>query len=230
MSPPVVIDGRAAIRRETGGVERVAREMSRRLPALRPDRYELVVPRPRLAHRAGHAWEQLVLPLAARRAELIYCPANLAPLASRRNVVVIHDLAALAHPEWYGRAYVAWQRLALPAIARRARLVITVSEFSRAEIAGRLHVEDERIRVVPNGVADGFSPDADPLPGRARPRPRAPLRARALDAHRAEERRRPLHCGRRPRGARHRARHSRLGSLLHAPGRGPAGAPARIRP
>ena len=164
MSPPVVIDGRAAIRRETGGVERVAREMSRRLPALRPDRYELVVPRPRLAHRAGHAWEQLVLPLAARRAELIYCPANLAPLGSRRNVVVIHDLAALAHPEWYGRAYVAWQRLALPAIAGRARLVITVSDFSRAEIAGRLHVEDERIRVVPNGVADGFSPDADPLP------------------------------------------------------------------
>ena len=164
MSPPVAIDGRAAIRRETGGVERVAREMSRRLPALRPDRYELVVPRPRLAHRAGHAWEQLVLPLAARRAELIYCPANLAPLGSRRNVVVIHDLAALAHPEWYGRAYVAWQRLALPAIAGRARLVITVSDFSRAEIAGRLHVEDERIRVVPNGVADGFSPDADPLP------------------------------------------------------------------
>jgi glycosyltransferase involved in cell wall biosynthesis len=154
MSAPVAIDGRAAMRRETGGVERVAQEMARRLPALRPDRYELVLPRPRLAHRAGHAWEQLVLPLAARGAELIYCPANLAPLGSRRNVVVIHDLAALAHPEWYGRAYVAWQRLALPAIAERARLVI----------AGRLHVEDERIRVVPNGVADSFSPDADPRP------------------------------------------------------------------
>jgi glycosyltransferase involved in cell wall biosynthesis len=162
MTRPVVIDARAAIRRETGGVERVAREMATRLPALRPDRYDVLAPRPRLAHRAGHAWEQLVLPVAARAAELIYCPANLAPLPSRRNVVVIHDLAALAHPEWYGRAYGAWQRLALPAIARRARLVITVSEFSRAEIVGRLKVDRQCTAVVPNGVAEAFSADADP--------------------------------------------------------------------
>ena len=159
MSAPVVIDARAAIRRETGGVERVAQELARRLPALRPERYEALAPRARLAHRAGHAWEQLVLPLRARGAELLLCPANLAPLSSRRNVVVIHDVAALAHPEWYGRAYVAWQRTALPAIARRARLVITVSEFSRGEIAKRLGVDST---VVPNGVADGFSPAADP--------------------------------------------------------------------
>ncbi len=162
MNAPVVIDARAAIRRETGGVERVAQEMAQRLPELRPDRYEAIAPRPRLAHRAGHAWEQLVLPLTARPAELIYCPANLAPLASRRTVVVIHDVAALAHPEWYGRAYVAWQRLALPEIARRARLVITVSEFSRDEIAERLGAE--RIALVPNGVSDAFSPGADPGP------------------------------------------------------------------
>jgi glycosyltransferase involved in cell wall biosynthesis len=161
MSAVVAIDARAAIRRETGGVERVAQEMARRLPALRPDRYEAITPRPRLAHRAGHAWEQLVLPLRARGAQLLYCPANLAPLASRRNVVVIHDVAALAHPEWYGRAYVAWHRLALPAIARRARLVITVSEFSRGEIAERLGVDST---VVPNGVHESFSPDADPRP------------------------------------------------------------------
>lgn len=166
MNAPVAIDARAAVREETGGVERVAREMARRLPSLRPGRYELIAPRPRLAHRAGHAWEQIVLPLAARRAELVYCPANLAPLASRRNVVVIHDVAALAHPEWYGRVYVAWQRVVLPRIARRARLVITVSEFAKAEIAERLGVPGERIAVVPNGVSEIFSPTADPQPAK----------------------------------------------------------------
>jgi glycosyltransferase involved in cell wall biosynthesis len=140
--------------------------MSRRLPALRPDRYEVIAPRPRLAHRAGHGWEQLALPLAARRSELIYCPANLAPLASRRTVVVIHDVAALAHPEWYGRNYASWQRLVLPRVARRARLVLTVSEFSRDEIAGRLGVPRERIAVVPNGVSEVFSPSADPAPAK----------------------------------------------------------------
>ena len=168
MTPSVIaIDARAAVRRETGGVERVAREMAARLPALRPDRYVVMRPRPRLAHRAGHAWEQVALPLLARRADLLYCPANLAPLASRRNAVVIHDLAALAHPEWYGRAYVAWQRTVLPRIARRARLVITVSEFSRTEIAGRLGVPHESIAVVPNGVSEELSPEADPGPAAA---------------------------------------------------------------
>ena len=141
--------------------------MAARLPALAPDRYVVMRPRPRLAHRAGHAWEQAALPLLARRAALIYCPANLAPLASRRNAVVIHDLAALAHPEWYGRAYVAWQRLVLPRVARRARLVLTVSRFSRDEIADRLGVRAESIAVVPNGVSAAFSASADPAPARA---------------------------------------------------------------
>jgi glycosyltransferase involved in cell wall biosynthesis len=163
----VAIDARAAVRREIGGVERLAREMAVRLPAVRPDRYVVVRPRPRLAHRAGHAWEQLALPLAARSAELIYCPANLGPVGTRRTVVVIHDLAALAHPEWYGGAYVAWQRLALPRLARRARLVISVSRFSRHEITQRLGVPSERIAVVPNGVSEAFSPAVDPAPARA---------------------------------------------------------------
>jgi glycosyltransferase involved in cell wall biosynthesis len=162
----VAIDARAAVRRETGGVERVAREMAARLPALRPDRYVVNRPRPRLAHRAGHAWEQLALPLLARRADLLYCPANLAPLASRRNAVVIHDLAALAHPEWYGSTYGAWQRLVLPALARRARLVLTVSRFARSEIVEWLGVPEDSVAVVPNGVSDAFSPSADPAPAR----------------------------------------------------------------
>jgi glycosyltransferase involved in cell wall biosynthesis len=148
-SPPVVINSRAALRAEIGGVERVAREMVARLPRLAPGRYSVVRPSSRLA-------EQVRLPLV--RGELIYSPANLAPVLSRRNVVVIHDTAALRHPEWYSRPYVAWQRAVLPRIAKRARLVITVSEFSRAEIAEVLGAD---ALVVPNGVDERFRPDPD---------------------------------------------------------------------
>jgi glycosyltransferase involved in cell wall biosynthesis len=167
VSAAVAIDGRAAVRREIGGVERVARAMADELPRVAPGRYRVVVPPARLAHRAGHAWEQLALPLIARGAELIYCPANLAPLAGRRNVVVIHDAAALRHPEWYSRAYAAYQRRLLPLVARRARQVLTVSEFSRADLATALGLDPERIAVVPNGVDERFSPGADPEPSRA---------------------------------------------------------------
>lgn len=152
----VAINARAAQRDEIGGVERYATEMAQRLPALGD--YRVLRPARALAHRAGHGWEQAWLPRAARGCELIYSPANLAPLASGRNVVVIHDVAAIRHPEWYGRTYAAWQRALLPRLARRARLVITVSEFSKGEIAEVLDVDPARITVAPGGVDERFSP------------------------------------------------------------------------
>jgi glycosyltransferase involved in cell wall biosynthesis len=166
---PVVIDARAAARPELGGVERWARELALRLPALRPGAYAVLAPRPRLVHRAGHAWEQSVLPLraAALRAPAVLCPANLAPAASRRAVLVLHDAAALRHPGWYSPAYAAWQRALLPVLARRARRVITVSAFSCAELAELLGLAPDRITVIPGGVDARFRADADAPAARA---------------------------------------------------------------
>ena len=165
-SAPVVIDARAAARRELGGVERVAREMAARLPRLRPGRYAVMHPPASLAHRAGHVWEQALLPLAARRARAIYCPANVAPLASRRSVLVIHDLAALRHPEWYSAQYATYHRKIMPLLARRARRLIAPSEFSRREVADGLGLDPAGIAVVPGGVDDRFSPSVDAGPVR----------------------------------------------------------------
>jgi glycosyltransferase involved in cell wall biosynthesis len=89
-------------------------------------------------------------------------------VVSRKNVVVIHDLAALRHPEAYSGVYVAYQRRMLPALARRARLVITVSEFSRGELIELLRVPPERITVVSPGVDERFRPAVNSGPARAR--------------------------------------------------------------
>ena len=159
----VAIDARAAARPELGGVERWARELARRLPALRPGAYVVLRPPAALAHRAGHAWEQVVLPARAARARALVCPANLAPLAYGRSLVVIHDAAVLRHPRWYSRAYATWQRILLPAIARRAWRLVTVSEFARGELAELLGVD---ATVVRGGVDERFTPAADPEPAR----------------------------------------------------------------
>ena len=164
----VAINGRAAVRTEIGGVERLAREMALRLPSLRPDRYRVIRPPAGFAHRAGHAWEQGILPLLSARCTLLYCAANLAPVLSRRNVVVIHDVAALRHPDAYSPAYVSYQRRILPVSAARAKLLITVSEFSRAELIDVLGVAPGRIKVIPDGVDHRFAPDVDPAPVRER--------------------------------------------------------------
>jgi glycosyltransferase involved in cell wall biosynthesis len=157
----VAINARAAVRAEIGGVERLAREMARRLPALRPDRYRVIRPPAVLAHRAGHAWEQAVLPIQAARAAALYSPANLAPVRYPRNVLVIHDVAALRHPEAYSRPYVEYQRRLLPRLARDASALITVSEFSRGEVIEALGAPPERVTVVPEGVDERFFADPD---------------------------------------------------------------------
>ena len=51
MPATVAIDARAAARREIGGVERLAQEMARRLPELRPERYRVLRPESSRAHR-----------------------------------------------------------------------------------------------------------------------------------------------------------------------------------
>jgi glycosyltransferase involved in cell wall biosynthesis len=163
----VAIDARAAARPELGGVERWARELAVRLPGLRPERYVVLRPPRRLAHRAGHAWEQAVLPLRARSAAAVLCPANLAPVAHPRTVLVLHDAAPLRHPGWYSNTYVAWQRRLLPVLARRALHVIAPSEFSRRELGELLGLPHERVSVVPGGVDPAFSPAADAARARA---------------------------------------------------------------
>jgi glycosyltransferase involved in cell wall biosynthesis len=162
-----VIDARAAARPELGGVERWARELAARLPVLRPGGYAALAPRPRLTHRAGHAWEQLALPLRAAGAPALLCPANLAPLAARNTVLVLHDAAALRHPAWYSPLYAAYQRALIPRLARRAARVITVSEFSRRELAELVGLHPDRVAVVPGGVDPRFHPGADAATARA---------------------------------------------------------------
>ena len=163
---PIIINARAAARPQITGVERWAREMEARLPELEPGRYLVMRPPEALSKRPGQLWEQFLLPAyAARvRAEAIYNPANLASLAWPRNVAHIHDAVALRHPEWYSRPYVEWQRRVMPRIAQRATLVLTVSEFARAELSEFLGVPVERIRVVPGGVDERFHPYVDPEP------------------------------------------------------------------
>lgn len=168
MPAPIVINARAAVRREITGVERWAREMVARLPQLRPEAYVVRAPRPGLAHRAGHAWEQGVLPATAARsrAPVVFSPANVAPLLWPRNVVVLHDAVLLSHPEWFSTVYRIWHEPLLLGVARRASRVIVPSHFSANELAEFAGAPRDRIDVVPGGVDERFTPDADPEPAR----------------------------------------------------------------
>jgi len=154
------------MRPETGGVERWARELSTRLPLISPTTYRIASPPGMFAHRLGHLWEQGVLPALAirRKAALVLSPANLAPLASRRNVVVIHDAAPLRFPDDFSRLYTAWQSFLLPRLVSRSVRVIVPSEFSRRELIELCHADASKIVVIPPGVPDDLLEHGDQSP------------------------------------------------------------------
>ncbi len=102
---------------------------------------------------------------AARlRAALVFSPANLAPVAWPRNVLVMHDAAVLREPRAYSRAYRVWHAGVGLACARRALAVITVSQFSRRELIDLAGIHPSRLHVIAGGVDARFTPEADPEP------------------------------------------------------------------
>ena len=105
-------------------------------------------------------WYPHGLPREARRLDVLHCPTFRAPVRSAVPMVVtIHDLAVLRHPGTFNQWTRRYSRLAVPRVARAARRVIAVSEFTRGEIVELLGVPAERIDVIPNGVEPVFSPD-----------------------------------------------------------------------
>ncbi|WP_324718116.1 glycosyltransferase family 1 protein [Carboxydochorda subterranea] len=148
----VVVNGRFT-RQPLTGVQRYAREMVRRLGP----RVKVISPSRLARGAAGHLWEQLVLPSWAG-ADLLWSPANTGPLRVCNQVVTIHDLAVLEHPEWFAPAFARWYAWLLPRLVRRVRRIITVSQFCAARLVDRLGVPDEAIEVIPNGVDARFRP------------------------------------------------------------------------
>ncbi len=93
-------------------------------------------------------------------ADVLHCPTFRGPFRARQPLVVtVHDLAVLRHPEWFNRWTATYSRLAVPRVVAAATRVIAVSEFTKRELMSLLDMPADRIRVVPNGVEDVFTPD-----------------------------------------------------------------------
>lgn len=108
-------------------------------------------------------WYPLVLPrLAGReRLDVLHCPTFRGPLAPPGCplVVTVHDLAVLRHPETFNLWTRLYSRLCVSRVARAARLLIAVSEQTKRDVVELLATPAEKVRVIPNGVAEIFTPD-----------------------------------------------------------------------
>jgi glycosyltransferase involved in cell wall biosynthesis len=113
-------------------------------------------------------WYPHGLPHEARKrgCSVLHCSTFRGPVRSSVPVVVtVHDLAVLRHPGTFNQWTRRYSRLVVPRVARSARRLIAVSEFTRREIVELLHVPEERISVIPNAVDSRFSPDGPAAEG-----------------------------------------------------------------
>jgi glycosyltransferase involved in cell wall biosynthesis len=159
----------------TTGIQRFATEITRELLDLRPD-VALVAPPGRIdtagldparirriGRTRGHVWEQTDLPLfARRRRSLLVTLASTGPIAYRPQISTHHDITWIRHPESFGRRFRAVYSLVVPRLIAHSDALLTVSEFSRGEIAGHFDVDPRRFTVIANGVDDRFHPGDSP--------------------------------------------------------------------
>jgi glycosyltransferase involved in cell wall biosynthesis len=189
----VAIDARELAGRRTGTGRYLERLLERwaTLPAARAHEFVLYahepVSPPALANArtsilqggGGTRWEQATFAAALRRhrPDVLFAPAYTAPLLMASPIALtVHDVSFAAHPEWF-RWREGWRRRLLTrASARRARVVLTVSEFSRREIERHLGVPAQRVRVIHHGIGGVDAIRADPAAaGHAHQRRTPPL-------------------------------------------------------
>jgi glycosyltransferase involved in cell wall biosynthesis len=117
----------------------------------------------RVEGTGGTVWEQRELARAAQAARLdvLFSPAYTSPLRlSVPNVLAMHDVSFAAHPEWYGWRHGIRLRSLARWCGRRAHTVVTLTQFSAAEIERHLGVPATRIRVIPLAVDYHEAPPA----------------------------------------------------------------------
>ena len=160
----IIINGRFLIHRITG-VERFAREIVRELDRIvKPGEYEIACPPEtekilelknikvvKIGRLHNQLWEHISFPLYVKKRKAVSLNlCNVGPLLDP-GIVCIHDMKVRAKPEYFSKKFMLWYRILFFNAARRAKKLLTVSDFSKNEIIKYYNVESDKISVVPNG-------------------------------------------------------------------------------
>jgi glycosyltransferase involved in cell wall biosynthesis len=109
----------------------------------------------------GHPWEQIALPWAIPQGMPLFSPAGCGPMAHPNQVLTIHDLGPLDMPESYSRGFALWYSQLVPALARKTRKIVTVSEYCRRRIVESLRVPENKVIVAGEAASAFFSRRSD---------------------------------------------------------------------
>ena len=117
------------------------------------------VPLRLLPSAPGHFWEQFILPYYVIGGLLSLC--NTGPLATKKQILCIHDVNTRLVPQSYGVMFRTAYRALQPAVAKRAEEVVTVSHFSQQAIAQFGIAPADQVEVIYDGYEHVLAWNAD---------------------------------------------------------------------
>lgn len=106
-------------------------------------------------------WYDVRIPFLLKRlkADVFFSPDGQCSLTTRvPQCIAVHDLGFLHFPGSYKKSHQSYLRHFAPKFIRKAKTVLTVSNFSKKDIIQHYQTPEEKIRVVYNGVKDIFQP------------------------------------------------------------------------
>lgn len=168
MHKQIYVNGRFLTQPLTG-VQRFAIELVRHLSHQRPVRILTppgTDPEPIgdadiqiVGRRNGQSWEQLDLPSHLTRlgTPLLVNLASTGPVRYDNQVVTHHDITYVRHPQSFSPTFRLAYRMMIPRLLQKSREIITVSEFSKSEIAKHYRIDTRKISVVPNAASPLFT-------------------------------------------------------------------------
>jgi glycosyltransferase involved in cell wall biosynthesis len=158
------------------GIARYSLELARRLPALEPG-WQIIgltgpdgvpddlgdlqprIPLEKCLAPFLSAFEQpaLLATLSKVRPDLFHATSFSVPALWRGKLVAtLHDATHLALPHGQTPLQAGYYKVVVAPRAKRASALLTVSEFSRRELARHLGLSEYRLQVIPNGVDSLF--------------------------------------------------------------------------
>lgn len=113
-----------------------------------------------------HTWEQQLLPEAIKEDDikLLHCTSNTAPISLKVPLIVtIHNIFYLEkcmvrQGSWYQRFGHLYRQWNVPRIAKRAEMIITVSDYEREQIIDGLKIAPEKVKTIYNACGKHFTP------------------------------------------------------------------------
>jgi len=99
-------------------------------------------------------WSQTGLLPKLRRGkfDLLFVPGSIAPIIHPKMVATVHDLGFYKYPQNYSKKELMFLWFSHQFIARRAKKIVAVSEFTARELMARFHLPADRIAVIHHGV------------------------------------------------------------------------------